>query len=112
LLSAGDSGDVRSHADVEEYVDQGSTRDVTTDVGGRGFDVRGPSSSGTESAFQAASSEIEVPDVREMTAKSVSRTERSASERVRYARQSVEGVVAEIAVGAESDRRNVAAVGR
>jgi hypothetical protein len=97
----------QSDANVEENVKQGPSGDVTADVRRRRWNGRRPSATGTESFFQNASSSFEIGDVSEVAAPQINSATGGAIERRRDAGERVKIVIAEIAVGAVGDGREI-----
>ncbi len=105
---ANDAGiNVQSDANVEENVYQGPAGDVAADVRRRRWNGRRPGAAGTERFFQDASSAFAIGDVSKVTASRISSARTSAIERRRDAGERVKIVIAEIAVGAVGDGREV-----
>ncbi len=105
---ANDAGiNVQSDANVEENVNQGPARDVTADVRRRRRNGRRPGAAGTESFFQNASSALMIGDVSEVAAPQIDGATGGAIERRRDAGERVKIVIAEIAIGAVGDGREV-----
>jgi hypothetical protein len=97
----------QSDANVEENANQGPAGDVTADVRRRRWNGRRPGAAGAESFFQDASSAFEIGDVSKVTASRISSATTSAIERRRDAGERVKIVIAEIAIGAVGDGRQI-----